>query len=90
MCDSNRNSNDAFAIPDLPEIHKNITVQPGETVTKWLTTGGQSANKIGGGTVALGGLPINTPEQSWYNLDFYLVLLVASRRTRFTTTIQAE
>lgn len=72
VCDSNRNSNDALAIPDLPEIHKNITVQPGETVTKWLTTGGQGANKIGGGTVALGGLPKNTPGQSWYDLDFYL------------------
>ena len=71
-CDSNRNENDPLTVPDLPEIHKNITVNPGQTVTKWLTTGGQSGNKIGGGTIALGGLPKGTPGASWYDLDFYL------------------
>jgi hypothetical protein len=54
----------------------NITVAPGQTVTWWLGLGGQQQPSFSGifwagQTIAIGGLPSNTPGQSWY--DFTLI-----------------
>lgn len=52
---------------------QNFTVAPGQTNVYWLLAGGLDENLIGDShNIGFGGLPANTPGQSWYDLDLNL------------------
>lgn len=55
------------------EYQQNFTVGPGQTNVYWLAAGGLDQNLFGDSTsIGFGGLPANTPGQSWYDLDLTL------------------
>ena len=52
---------------------QNFTVPAGQTSVYWLAAGGLDENLIGDSTnIGFGGLPANTPGQSWYDLNLQL------------------
>ena len=60
-------------VPDAPEYQQNFTVAPGETTVFWMAAGGLDRNLFGDSpNIGFGGLPANTPGQSWYDLNLTL------------------
>ena len=58
-----------------PEYQRNVTGAPGETVVFWMAAGGLDQNLFGDSmNIGFGGLPSNTPGQSWYDLNLNLGL----------------
>ncbi len=58
-----------------PEYQRNFTAAPGETVVFWMAAGGLDQNLFGDSmNIGFGGLPSNTPGQSWYDLNLNLGL----------------
>ena len=56
-----------------PGYSYNFTVQPYSSTFFWVVLGGVDYNAIGDShNIAFGGLPSNTPGQSWYNLELSL------------------
>ena len=56
-----------------PGYSYNFTVQPYSSIYFWAVLGGVDYNAIGDShNIAFGGLPSNTPGQSWYNLELSL------------------
>lgn len=51
---------------------QNFTAAPGETIAIWVGVGATDQANSGSHNIALGGLPNNTPGQSWYDLGLTL------------------
>jgi len=51
---------------------QNFTLAPGETSVIWVGVGATDQANSGSHNIALGGLPVNTPGQAWYDLGLTL------------------
>lgn len=59
--------------PVASVYQQNFTVAPGQTNVYWLAAGGLDRNIVGDShNIGFGGLPANTPGQSWYDLNLTL------------------